>query len=497
MFDFSLFWQQFVYDAERPMLFHTGFFLFLFSAFLALYALVSQRAQARMWLLTAFGFYFYYKASGLFLLLLLFTISADYLFSLLIAYAPKGSGWRRLALTLGILFSLSFLLYFKYADFFLAQYHSLKGVTHAKADIILPIGISFYTFQSISYLVDTYYERFERPTFRAYLLYMTYFPHLVAGPIVRARDFLPQIEQPDSKGGYTYPSVGLSAPQLHEAIWLILKGFVKKAIIGDFVAQYSDIVFATPADFGGTELMMASLAYTLRIFCDFSGYTDMAIGISLLLGYRLCKNFDSPYAALNITDFWRRWHISLSFWLRDYVYIPLGGNRKGFYAQLGFLMATMLIGGFWHGADWKYIFWGAGHGFLLIFHKLFLRFVPASLRLWLPRPLAWGLTFVCVALLWIPFRAASMSDAWLIYQGIFGDISWSVLQNLYANNELFMYLLLLGFVATLLPTALKEHIYARFARMDFALKMLLFALAIQVFLQVQSENVQPFIYFEF
>lgn len=497
MFDLSLFWQQFLYDEKRPMLFHTGFFLFLFSAFLALYALVAYRAQWRMWLLTAFGFYFYYKASGLFLLLLLATISGDYFFSLLIAYAPKGSVWRKLALFFGIMFSLSFLLYFKYADFFAAQVHALQGIAHPKVDIVLPIGISFYTFQSISYLVDTYYERFTRPSFRAYLLYMTYFPHLVAGPIVRARDFLPQIEQPDGKDGYHYPAVSLPATHFHEAFWLILKGFIKKAIIGDYVAQYADIVFATPADYSGTEQLMASLAYTLQIFCDFSGYTDMAIGISLLLGYRLCKNFDSPYAALNITDFWRRWHISLSFWLRDYVYIPLGGNRKGFYAQLLFLLITMLVGGFWHGADWKFVFWGAAHGFLLIGHKLFLRFLPASARAYFPRTLAWLLTFCVVALLWIPFRALSMSDAWLMYKGIFSSFSYATLQNIYLNNPLLIYLLLLGFAATLLPLRLKNHLFQRFERMDFALKMLLLALCIQVFLQVQSENVQPFIYFQF
>lgn len=496
-FDLTVFFQQFLYDEKQPMLFHTGFFLCIFAAFMLAYAVLHTESKARMLLILSFGFYFYYKASGIFLLLLLLTISADYLFSLAIA-AVQNKLLKRILLFFGIMFSLSFLLYFKYADFFGAQYAWLAGQTFTASELILPIGISFYTFQSISYLVDTYQEKFERPTFVAYLLYMSYFPHLVAGPIVRARDFLPQVVQKSEDGKQLiYPPVALTNDDMHTAFHLILKGFVKKAIIGDYVAQYSDLVFSSPQDFTGIEHIMATLAYTLQIFCDFSGYTDMAIGISLLLGYRLCKNFDSPYKSLNITEFWRKWHISLSFWLRDYVYIPLGGNRKGFSFQLLFLLITMLVGGFWHGADWKFVFWGAAHGFLLIFHKLYCRYTAGTRLEKMPKFIAWLLTFCAVALLWIPFRAKSMADSWYIFKSIFTTDSLSLVKPLFFNNPLFFFLLFLGYFATTMPNTWKEKIQNWYFLTDFTFKIVLFAIAIQIMLQIKSESVQPFIYFQF
>jgi alginate O-acetyltransferase complex protein AlgI len=489
--DFDLFFAQFLFDEKQPLLFHTGFFLSIFSVFMLLYAFFYDKKKLRYVLIISFGFYFYYKASGNFLLLLLTTISADYLFSIGISRA-QNKIYKKIFLTIGILFSLSFLIYFKYAGFFEAQYATIVGNSYKAEEVILPIGISFYTFQSISYLVDTYYQKFERPSFGAYLLYMTYFPHLVAGPIVRAKDFLPQIESENAD-----TSVSLTNHHLHEAFYLILKGFVKKAIIGDFVAQYADIVFASPADYLGTAHILATLCYTLQIFCDFSGYTDMAIGISLLLGYRLSKNFDSPYRALNITDFWRKWHISLSFWLRDYVYIPLGGSRKGFYLQLLFLLITMLVGGFWHGADWKFIFWGAAHGFLLIFHKLFLRYTEGTFWRKIPAFIAWLLTFSLVALLWIPFRAATMADALFMFKSIFTTVDLPFIRQLFFNNPLLFVLLFLGYAATILPTIWKEKIQTWYFDTDFTTKIFFFAIVIQIMLQIKSETVQPFIYFQF
>jgi len=476
----------FVHNPKEPLLFHTGFFLFIFSVFLTVYGLVVHKLKLRHFLLIAFSLYFYYKASGYFVALLFATVSLDYLFSLLISRTRSTAG-KKIFLFLGVLFSLSFLFYFKYRNFFLENLSLLNGQTYSFPALILPIGISFYTFQSVSYLADVYKQKVHVPVYSDYLLYMTFFPHLVAGPIVRAKDFLPQVRVP----------ISISKPMLNEALWLITKGLIKKAIIADFVGQYSDVVFSAPQGFSGIEHIISALCYTLQIFCDFSGYTDMAIGVALLMGYRLCLNFDSPYKSLNITDFWRRWHISLSSWLRDYIYIPLGGNRKGPAWQLLFLLLTMLIGGFWHGASWKFIFWGGAHGALLILHKLFTRLFSKTFKGWVFSFVSWILTFCAVALLWIPFRAHSLQDTWLIYEKIFSCFDPAVILGLVRANILLCVLFLLGYACTLLPQVTKGLIRKKYEEQDFVVKMLVLAVLIQVILQVRSSAVQPFIYFQF
>jgi D-alanyl-lipoteichoic acid acyltransferase DltB (MBOAT superfamily) len=317
---------------------------------------------------------------------------------------------------------------------------------------------------------------------------MTFFPHLVAGPIVRAADFLPQLKK----------KLVVRKKELKEATFLLIKGFVKKAIIADYVAQYSDIVFSDPTSFSATESVFAVLAYTLQIFCDFSGYTDMAIGIALLLGYRLCVNFKSPYKSFDITDFWRRWHISLSSWLRDYIYIPLGGNKKGVQKQYAFLLITMLIGGFWHGADWKFIFWGAGHGLLLVLHKISMQWIPERVTKTLRFKVAgWFLTFSLVALLWVPFRANSLSDTFVIYRNLFDGLDVKMIGAIYQTHFWILILMFFGYFATIMPDAWKTKIYDYFAKMDYIVLFIVIILLIQLMLQFKSASVQPFIYFQF
>ena len=478
--------KQFQHIPEDPMLFHQGIFLFLFAIFLIGYSFVAKTKGPREYLIIAFSAYFYYKASGIFLLLLLLTISADYLFSMWIE-RQQNERKKKWILTAGILFSLSFLLYFKYKNFFLSNVNALTGSKHTLSELILPIGISFYTFQSISYMVDVANKQVKRPAFRNYLMYMMFFPHLVAGPIVRARDFLPQLKKKFS----------LNGAQFNEAFYLIFKGLIKKAIIADYVAQYSDIVFSAPDGFSGSELILASLCYTLQIFCDFSGYTDMAIGVALLLGYRLCLNFDSPYKAMDITNFWRRWHISLSSWLRDYIYIPLGGNRRGFLLQLLFLLVTMLVGGFWHGADWKFVFWGAGHGVLLILHKLWVKFTGKRWDNSWYNTISWTFTFVCVSLLWIPFRATSMEMTWSIYTRIFSSSNLQMVWAVMETNPTLIVLLILGYGLTLIPSNWKEKVVTYISGQDLLVKFAMMIVVIQVIIQMRSSVVQPFIYFQF
>lgn len=478
--------RQFLYLEQEPLLFHQGFFLLIFSVFLIAYSFVVKEKKWQHLLVIAFSAYFYYKASGIFLLLLVLTISVDYVFSIFIEN-QKNERTKRLLLLVGILFSLSFLLYFKYRNFFMENVMLAMGKPYSSEALILPIGISFYTFQSISYLVDIYKRKVKRPPFYHYLMYMMFFPHLVAGPIVRAKDFLPQL-----KRGFN-----LTKSNVNEAFYLITKGLIKKVIIADFVAQYSDIVFSAPEGFSGSEHLLASFCYTLQIFCDFSGYTDMAIGIALLLGYRLCLNFDSPYQSMNITEFWRKWHISLSFWLRDYIYIPLGGNKKGFFLQLTFLLITMLIGGLWHGADWKFIFWGAAHGLLLVLHKLWVKrqFLNTNTRIF--SFLSWFLTFSLVSLLWIPFRANSIDETWVMYASIFTKHDFGMILAVGKSNPLLIVLLVAGFSLTIMSKKIKVEIIKYYNHMNLILKLLFLVLIIQLMIQLKSSIVQPFIYFQF
>lgn len=480
---------QFVFVQRRvAIIVSFWFFLFIFSLFLVFYGLVLRKDLLRSALLILFGFYIYYKASGVFLVLLIATISGDYYFAKWITNSQTKIRKKALLVT-SILFSLSFLMYFKYKNFFLENINAIVGSEYSLEKLILPIGISFYTFQSISFIVDIYSNKIVLPKYRDYLLYMTFFPHLVAGPIVRARDFMPQLKS----------YVKITVSDIKEATYLIIKGFVKKAIIGDFVAQYSDLIFDDPKLYSSAEQLVGMLCYTLQIFCDFSGYTDMAIGIALLLGYRLCTNFDSPYKSLNITQFWRKWHISLSSWLRDYIYIPLGGNRRGLLLQLLFLLITMLVGGFWHGANWKFVFWGAGHGLLLIAHKMITIYWKdnyyASTRIF--KFLSWFLTFSVVSLLWVPFRASSLDDALFIYTSLFSGIDLKMIYGLMQANEELVVFIALGFAFTGLNAAMKERMKKWFVRQDFIVITIIFVVLIQVMFQYQAATVEPFIYFQF
>ena len=259
-------------------------------------------------------------------------IFSDYIFAIQI---NKASGkLKKVLLVISLLYSSSFLLYFKYSNFFISNINYFFSTDFSLGDLFLPIGISFYTFQSISYILDIY--RKEIPpadNFSDYIFYMTFFPHLVAGPIVRAKDFLPQIKNPQLINRDLYK----------ESIMRIDVFRGKKLFIADYLAKFVDLVHLTPDGFSGGEHLISMYAYSFQIYFDFSGYSDIAIGIALLLGYRLKENFDNPYGAQNITEFWRKWHISLSLWLRDYIYIPLGGNRKGVFNMYLFLLITMLI----------------------------------------------------------------------------------------------------------------------------------------------------------
>lgn len=330
-------WQSlFIYDERNPMIFTNSIFWIFFGVALLIYMLIYQKRFWRNLFLLGFSLFFYYKAGGYFFFLILFSTVIDYIIGQAV-YDSKKELNRRLLVTLSLFINLGLLSYFKYSYFFTDVFNhafqtnfvaidylalwsnNLFGSSFDIAKIILPVGISFYTFQTISYTLDIYRGQVKPvENILDFAFYVSFFPQLVAGPIVRAADFVPQI----------YQEYRLSAQEYGYAIFLILNGLVKKILISDYISiNFVDRVFASPERYSGFENLMAVYGYAIQIYCDFSGYTDIAIGLALLLGFRLNINFNSPYVADSITDFWRRWHISLSSWLRDYLYISLGGNR--------------------------------------------------------------------------------------------------------------------------------------------------------------------------
>lgn len=476
-----------LYDPTAPMLFSSGLFWLLAIFFLPVYALLKNSRAKMIIFVVGFSLYFYYKSSGIFFLMLIGTSLIDWVLSKLIAKTEGGRG--RLALMwLSICISLSVLGYFKYANFFLWNWNQMVSGNFQPLDIILPVGISFYTFQSISYVVDVYKRRIKpTDTWLEYLFFLSFFPALVAGPIVRADYFLPQLKENRHS----------SRAEIYGGLWLIIIGIVKKAIIADYIAQYNDLIFNDPEFYTGVQTLMGVLGYTMQIYCDFSGYSDMAIGLALMMGFRLGINFDSPYQSRNLTEFWRRWHISLSSWLRDYLYIPLGGNRKGVLRTYLNNFLTMLIGGLWHGAAWKFVFWGAMHGIGLAVHKAckpMLDKVPDNFA---TRFVSWAITFIYVSLLWVFFRAADFEQSLLIIKNIGIDFEWNQIPqfiNIRPEWSIMMgTLILFHFI----PQRMADKFQAWFVSSPWVVKLLCFVVVVQLVIEYMSEEVAPFIYFQF
>ncbi len=495
------------YDSDRPMVYNGLLFWIFFFVVMALYGLFYRKTPLRNIYLLLMSLFFYYKTGGLFLLLLLLAVVANYMCGRAIATSGRRTG-KKIHLAAGVIFNLAILAYFKYSSFFiglmndtfgtgiverdyLAQLaNSILGAGFNVDNIILPVGISFFLFQAISYIVDVY--RGDVEPVRNILdfgFYLSFFPQLVAGPIVRASEFIPQMSEP----------YNLGKREFGHALFLISKGLIKKIIISDFLAlNFVDRVFDMPAAFSGFENLMAVYGYSLQIYCDFSGYTDIAIGLALLLGFRIPVNFNSPYKALDLTDFWRRWHISLSRWLKDYLYIPLGGNRKG-RVMIGVnLIVTMLLGGLWHGASIKFVIWGGLHGIGLIFSKIknrifgehrirhaFFRFIPIFI------------TFNFVSFAWIFFRSEDMSSALLMFSRIFQNFSpGDYLEVIPAYLTVFI-LMLAGYTIHLLPERVKESYRGLFINFPVVVQFVIMVLVVIWLYLMQGTEVMPFIYFRF
>jgi len=536
--------QWFTFNPKEPLLFNSALFLGMFIVFYFIYIGLRKTFHARLLYVVLFSLFFYYKSSGLYLFILIGSSLMDYTFANSI-HKSTNEPKKRFLLTLSVLLNLGLLGYFKYTNFFLDGFNFFADTKFHLDDLILPVGISFYTFQSISYIIEIYRKEIE-PTksFLDYLFFISFFPQLVAGPIVRAKDFIPQI----------YSNLIVTRDQVNEGMLLIIGGVLKKAVISDYISiNFVDRVFDAPNSYTAFENLMASYGYAIQIYCDFSGYSDMAIGIALLLGYRLPMNFDVPYQSTSITEFWRRWHISLSTWLKDFLYISVGGNRKGtfggyFFPSLFFvgilgwgiysynssiypliigvlaltvflltialsktrekslftnfnLFTTMLLGGLWHGASLRFIVWGALHGIALAVHKLVMELFPRSKDK--PASFVWRiisivLTFHFVTFCWIFFRANSFETALnIIYNIADLEYDWDAWQTIIQGYKNVFLLIAIGFVWHFIPKRWMAIPQQWFNVAPIFVKSVVLGFVFWIVYATATAGPQPFIYFQF
>lgn len=482
------------YEPSSPLIFSSGLFLFLFLVFAFFYGFMKRSSVNRVVYVTLFSLFFYYKSSGMYVLLLVFMSVSDFVIGDAIyrARTTVRKKWL-VALSLGI--DLGLLVYFKYTNLLIDLFNHFRTDPWDFQTIFLPVGISFFTFQSLSYIIDIYRGRIvPLKAWLDYIFYISFFPQLVAGPIVRARDFIPQIHRS--------PLV-VTREMFGEGIFLILIGLFKKAVISDYISvNFVDRIFDAPTLYTGFENLMGVYGYALQIYCDFSGYSDMAIGIALILGFRFNKNFDSPYKSASITEFWRRWHISLSNWLKDYIYISMGGNRKGTARTYFNLIVTMLLGGLWHGASLRFVAWGLLHGSALAVHKATLKFFPGFKPTGAEmsrgrRALGIFFTFHLVCLGWILFRSDTASAAWDMLRQIFTHFHPEVIPQFVTAYAGVFTLIVVGYICHFVPERWSEDFKHRVITSNVYVKAASIAVLIWFIMQIKSADIQPFIYFQF
>ena len=540
-------------ETSRPWTFlELGFWVF-FVLVLIGFASLERKLALRNAYLMLVSWFFYYHTSQWYVVLLIFATSVD--FGVAHALHRSDKPWlRKLLLALSVLSNLGVLFFFKYAYFAADLWNDLTGLawnptpfwagwsnaslgTDFVEDVILlPVGISFYTFQCLSYTIDVY-RRNLKPVarFTDFAFYVSFFPQLVAGPIVRASDFVPQL----------YQSYRVTRAQFGLGLFWIINGLLKKVILADFLAVHLvDRIFSQPTLYTGWENALGLLAYTMQVYADFSGYTDIAIGIALWMGFTLAKNFDSPYKASSVGEFWKRWHMSLSSWLKDYLYIPLGGNRSGSVASYllifaglfglalsatspfvsyllagvvlvflllyqcipvfrrGFntnvnLMLTMLLGGLWHGASWNFMVWGGLNGLGLLAHKQWTRLRPYRVEGWMLRGLGVLITLLFITFTRIWFRAPDWSTAMSIVNQL--STGWNVVPSLAMLAAWWRPALILamGFAIHWIPERYKAWYRDRFANLNHFLLAGISLAAILLAYQFMAAESQPFIYFQF
>jgi D-alanyl-lipoteichoic acid acyltransferase DltB (MBOAT superfamily) len=477
------------------MLFPTITFAIFFMVVLPTsWLLMPKRERWKIFMLAAsYFFYGYWNWRFVFLLAASTLVNQAFARSI---FRSTSESTRRVLLGGAVAVNIALLGYFKYADFFLRSSRDLLdsaglSVGNTIIAVTLPVGISFFTFQALSYVIDIYRRDFEPGRLINFATYLSFFPHVVAGPIVRAREFMPQIEERKDPRRI----------DASRAFFLIFIGLFKKVVIANFLAtEIVDVVFASPNRHSGLEILVAIYAYAVQIYADFSGYTDMAIGIALLLGFRFPQNFDGPYTAISLQDFWRRWHMTLSRWLRDYLYIPLGGNRGGKLLTYRNLMITFVLGGLWHGAAWTFVVWGAIHGFFLSVEH-WRRTRRAERGLPDPPDTAWRrwgarfVTFQIVCLAWVFFRAESFSNAWDILTRLFSPSAWAEASPLVKFSVLLA--IAVGIGEQYISKGALARMMARFSRLSPVAQGVTLGFALLIINTMGPRGVAPFIYFRF
>lgn len=555
--DYNSISEQFLLFSDfimQPLVFMRLEFWVFFAIVMAIFSMVYRNRSVRNAWLFLVSLFFYWSTSGFFISILLFSTLSDYLIGFKIHKATNITK-RKLWLSLSIFLNLFMLVYFKYAYFFTESINdafgtNLQVINHFahitnmifesgfRADsILLPVGISFFTFQTMSYSIDVY--KGEVKPVKSILdfgFYVSFFPQLVAGPIVRAADFIPQL----------YKKYHLTKRQFGLAVFWILNGLIKKIFLADYIAtNFNDRVFSNPLGYTGFEGLMALYGYSLQVYADFSGYTDIAIGVAALMGFTLPKNFNSPYKADSTGNFWRRWHISLSTWLKDYLYIPMGGNRGGSlfsFIMLGIsfgfiallagsisvllglivlvggsillarfipslknwlitninIMLTMLIGGLWHGASWNFVVWGGLNGLGIVVYKLWRKISPwESKDTWYKRAWAIFLTFNFITFTRIWFRSENFEKAAQLIHQIQTNFAVGLAPEITIAFWKVFATMVLGYVIHWLPSKTKQWYKMTFVQLSTPIQVVITFLVVVVLYQVVSSDMQPFIYFQF
>ena len=546
----------FSFNELKPLIFTQLDFWLFFIFVMFVFSFLHKKLLTRSIFLSVVSIFFYYKTSGIYVTLLIVSLFANYFLGNGIEKAKTNSS-RNIQLTSAILFNLLTLGYFKYAYFFTESFNKMF---HTKFEvvnqlsvwangfagdgtfvekIILPVGVSFFTFQSISYVVDIYRKDIEPvKNFFEYSFFVTFFPQLVAGPIVRAKDFIPQIRKPFT----------LSNEQFSWALILITKGLFKKIILADYIAvHFIDKIADAPQAYPGFVSILAMWGYSLQIYADFSGYTDIAIGLSCLMGFALLPNFNSPYKAISVADFWRRWHKSLGSWFRDYLYIPLGGNKTGglatyivsliififllfitqwyelIYVYGGLmtlyfivwfyfpfyknfihrdlnLLITMVVGGLWHGASENFVIWGTMNGIALIFYNYWKKISPYEnstaliVRFW-----RIFITFQFITFTRIWFRLEDSSQPLAMINHIWNhlDLKWDIVKLVFQTYSSVFWIITLGYFLHWMPQSWKDKGQDCFTKMNLGLKSIIIVICVFLMYQAISDTFKPFVYFQF
>lgn len=476
------------------MLITTIQFWSLFIVFLLFFVLIRQASKWGMMLyVTVFSLAFYTFSTQWLMLMLpalgLFTwVSTRWMNHL------EGR-FRKEMMAVIIIFDLLPLVMFKYTGLIGEIWSALIHTNFSLKALVVPVGLSFFTFQAISYVVDVYKRKFtDEVSLLEFLFYLSFFPIVMSGPITRAETFFSHFRTAKN-GDAKLPPV--STRLLYTGVWLIMLGLLKKLVVADYIAQYNNWVFDDPMAYSGFENLMGVVGYSVQIYCDFSGYSDMSIGVAALMGIKLPENFNLPYQSLNVTEFWHRWHISLSTWFRDYLYIPLGGNRKGKLRTYFNNFFTMFVAGMWHGSTPMFMLWGLLHGLGLVVHKMnrgWLKRIPDN---WLTKPFSWLLTFVFLLTTWVFFRAGSLEAVEQIGSQIFTNMDLAFVEPFVRVRPLWVMLV----VGSLLFHTIRRESHHRMIRWyiitPWIIKVALFLIVVQLCIQMHTSDVQPFIYSQF